>query len=211
MPTTDSTKKSRFPIAALILSALALLGCCSDLISRFVISSIPDLLFSFNLTPLYIAKTFVPMFLSVLLFIPGLILHRKKGNILCGISMLFAALQCVLSLLPFYGFVYFFSELVIAAFFIISGVYYFTGAKILGKPLKLIFGLLAIVFVFVNSSASVFTATKGIMNALDYLSFFEIINYHALEIVPTVISSVSSALYTVYFAVAIILFTPFKN
>ncbi|MBR4941323.1 MAG: transposase, partial [Clostridia bacterium] len=141
-------KKAKAPVASIIFAILAFLGIFVSSTVNLLPNFIPSLGIS---TPINFFNVICPGLetTGILLFVIGLFLHRKCGNILCGVGIVLFALS-TFSYLVTSGFSFFIiTDLITVIFLIISAIFYFTKAKVLGMPLKLIFGIFAILAAFV--------------------------------------------------------------
>ncbi|MBQ8897924.1 MAG: hypothetical protein IJY86_05545 [Clostridia bacterium] len=139
-------KKTAFPVFPLLLTLLALvIQFAMPILSNGLAALIYD--FSVRLTPGYVLGTLINLS-ALTLFAIGLILHAKKGHILCGVALLLQALTCVYAMLTDNNAVYVIADILGFVFLVLSGVFYLTRVKVLGTPLKLIFGILAVIGIF---------------------------------------------------------------
>lgn len=139
-------KKTAFPVFPLLLTLLALvIQFAMPILSNGLAALIYD--FSVRLTPGYVLSTLINLS-ALTLFAIGLILHAKKGHILCGVALLLQALNCVYAMFTDNNAVYVIADILGFVFLVLSGVFYLTRVKVLGTPLKLIFGILAVIGIF---------------------------------------------------------------
>ncbi|MBE6937849.1 MAG: hypothetical protein E7460_04770 [Ruminococcaceae bacterium] len=139
-------KKTAFPVFPLILTLLALVlqfirNLATPLVNIIIYNS------HVSFSPTYILSVLINLS-ALTLFAIGLILHAKKGHILCGVALLLQALTCVFAMFTDNNAVYVIADILGFVFLVLSGVFYLTRVKVLGTPLKLIFGILAVIGIF---------------------------------------------------------------
>lgn len=139
-------KKTAFPVFPLILTLLALViqfirNLATPLVNIIVYNS------HVSFSPTYILSVLINLS-ALTLFAIGLILHAKKGHILCGVALLIQALTCVFAMFTDNNAVYVIADILGFVFLVLSGVFYLTRVRVLGTPLKLIFGILAVIGIF---------------------------------------------------------------
>ncbi len=144
-PPSDKKQKA-FPVFPLILTLLALViqfirNLATPLVNIIIYNS------HVSFSPTYILTVLINLS-ALTLFAIGLILHAKKGHILCGVALLLQALTCVFAMLTDNNAVYVIADILGFVFLVLSGVFYLTRVKVLGTPLKLIFGILAVIGIF---------------------------------------------------------------
>ena len=205
-------KKAKAPIASIILSALGILGILISIGFDITFNFIPEIGFSKNLvnTAFFGSSQLIGM----IIFLIGLFLHRKNGNILCGIGVVLNALPVLKTLFTGSSLFFISTDLIITLFLVIAAVFYFTKIKVLGMPLKLIFGLFAIIASFVAAGGVPYLITQS-MNAgagivADLEGFFYTLT-HTNVILFGLISNLLTAFTSLYFYAAIVLFTPKKG
>ena len=205
-------KKAKAPIAAIILTVLGILGILISIGFDVAINFIPAIGYGSNLvsTALFGSSQLIGM----ILFLVGLFLHRKKGNILCGAGVALYAIPTLRYLLTDSGFFFISTDLIITLFLIIAAVFYFTKIKVLGMPLKLIFGLFAIIASFVAAGGIPYIITQSMNAGAGILADFEGFFYtltHTNAVLFSFISNLLSAFTALYFYAAIVCFTPKKG
>ncbi|MBQ1955004.1 MAG: hypothetical protein II350_04640 [Clostridia bacterium] len=223
-------KKAKFPIASIILTVFAMFGVFCSLGLDIVPGFLSDYALPSGIT--YYARLGFSALLSslrligMLVFLVGLFLYRKKGNILCGAGVALNVVNLILSIFsnitslvtnpinPASPLFFIFTELLIAAFLIVAAVFYFTEIKALGMPLKFILGLVAIILAFVSAGGASFITTRVFTEMIGYTADIEGFFYtfmHVPHITFSVLSSVVYAFTSLWFYLAIVLFTPKKG
>ena len=144
-----AVKKAKAPIVSIILTALGILGILVSIGFDITTNFIPEIGFSKKIgSTAFLGSS---QLIGMILFLVGLFMHRKKGNILCGIGVVLNALPVLKTLFTGSGLFFISTDLIITLFLVIAAVFYFTKIKVLGMPLKLIFGLFAIIASFVDA------------------------------------------------------------
>ena len=106
------------------------------------------------------------------------------------------------------------ADLIITLFLVIAAVFYFTKIKVLGMPLKLIFGLFAIIASFVAAGGVPYIIAQSMNAGAGIIADLEGFLYtltHTNVILFALISNLLTAFTSLYFYAAIVLFTPKKG
>ena len=206
-----AVKKAKAPIAAIILTVLGILGLLCFLGFNITVNFLPqiDLHFNFLRTAPFRSAEFIGM----ILFLVGLFMHRKCGSILCGAGVVLYAIPALVTLFTDTGLFFISTDLTLVLFLVIAAVFYFTKIKILGMPIKLIFGLFAIIASFVAAGVVPYLITQS-MNGAGIIADFEGFFYtltHNPPVIFSFISNILASFTALYFYAAIICFTPKKG
>ena len=141
-PLSDKKQKA-FPVFPLILTLLALV---IQLIRHLATPLANIIIYNSHVSfsPTYILSVLINLS-ALTLFAIGLILHAKKGHILCGVALLLQSVEFIFSVFTENIAVFIITYTLALIFLVLSGVFYLTRAKVLGMPLKLIFGIIAVI------------------------------------------------------------------
>ena len=201
-------KKAKAPIIAIIFTAFAILGLFISLGADITVNFIPSLGVSNRLGLTAILGS--SQLIGMVLFLVGLFLHRKNGNILCGVGVVLNAVSVLSDLISDTSILFISTDLIIALFLIIAAVFYFTRIKVLGMPLKLIFGAFAVIASFVAAGGITYIVASSAALSMGLDNIFSAFNYAPYVIVITV-SNLLSAFTAFWFYLAIVFFTPKKG
>ena len=130
------------------------------------------------------------------------------------IGVILNAVPTVSYLIKDSGLFYLSVDLTVVLFLVLSAVFYFTKVRVLGMPLKLIFGIFAILATFISVGGTPYIIAQSLNDGLGIFADFEGFIYALTQtkaIIFSLIANLLSAFAAVYFYVAVVFFTPKKD
>ena len=212
-PLSDKKQKA-FPVFPLILTLLALV---IQLIRHLATPLANIIIYNSHVSfsPTYILSVLINLS-ALTLFAIGLILHEKKGHILCGVALLLQSVEFIFSVFTENIAVFIITYTLALIFLVLSGVFYLTRAKVLGMPLKLIFGIIAVIGLAaaVIYLVTMFPMITGVTVKFFFNNSLERIFEHFMHY-GSLFSSIGSSCAGLFALalqyIAVILFTPKKE